>query len=247
MTDGRGGIKPDCSVRFQSMTSENIPDIDACVFDAYGTLLDFNAAVAQQRDLIGERADTLSALWRQKQLEYTWLRSLMDRHADFWAVTADALDFAMASLGLADHDLRDDLLGLYRTLPPYPEVVDTLKKIRKAGIRTAILSNGEPTMLDDAVRAADLSPLIDAVYSVEHVGIFKPHPSVYRIAVDKLELKRERIAFLSANGWDIAGAASFGFTAIWINRVGATEERLPFGAAHILASLDGLPALIGIG
>jgi len=247
MTDGRGGIKPDCSVRFQSMTSENIPDIDACVFDAYGTLLDFNAAVAQQRDLIGERADTLSALWRQKQFEYTWLRSLMDRHADFWAVTADALDFAMASLGLAGRDLRDDLLGHYRTLTPYPEVVDTLKMIRKAGIRTAISSNGEPTMPDDAVRAADLSPLIDAVYSVEQVGIFKPHPLVYRIAVDKLKLKPERIAFLSANGWNIAGAASFGFTTILINRVGATEERLPFGAAHILASLDGLPALIGIG
>jgi len=247
MTDGRGGIKPGCSVRFQSMTSENIPDIDACVFDAYGTLLDFNAAVAQRRDQIGEHADTLSALWRQKQFEYTWLRSLMDRHADFWAVTADALDFAMASLGLAGRDLRDDLLGHYRTLTPYPEVVDTLKMIRKAGIRTAISSNGEPTMPDDAVRAADLSPLIDAVYSVEQVGIFKPHPLVYRIAVDKLKLKPERIAFLSANGWNIAGAASFGFTTILINRVGATEERLPFGAAHILASLDGLPALIGIG
>jgi len=247
MTDGRGGIKPGSSVRFQTMTGEKIPDIDACVFDAYGTLLDFNAAVAQRRDQIGGHADTLSALWRQKQLEYTWLRSLMDWHADFWAVTADALDFAMASLGLADRDLRDDLLGLYRTLTPYPEVVDTLKTIRKAGIRTAILSNGEPTMLDDAVRAADLAPLIDAVYSVEQVGIFKPHPSVYRIAVDKLKLKPERIAFQSANGWDIAGAASFGFTTIWINCAGATEERLPFGAAHILASLDGLPALLGIG
>jgi len=247
MTDGRGGIKPGCSVRFQSMASGYIPDIDACVFDAYGTLLNFNAAVAQRRDQIGEHADTLSALWRQKQREYTWLRSLMDRHADFWVVTADALDFAMASLGLADRDLRDDLLGLYRTLTPYPEVVDTLKKIRKAGIRTAILSNGEPTMLDDAVRATDLFPLVDAVYSVEQVGIFKPHPSVYRIAVDKLKLKPERIAFLSANGWDIAGAASFGFTTIWINRVGTTEERLPFGAAHIFASLDGLPAPLGIG
>ena len=215
---------------FQTMTIEQIPDIGACVFDAYGTLLDFNAAVAQRRDRIGEDADRLSALWRQKQLEYSWLRSLMDRHADFWAVTADALDFAMASLGLADRDLRDDLLGLYRTLAPYPEVVDTLKTIRNAGIRTAILSNGEPTMLDDAVRAAGLAPLIDAIYSVEQIGIFKPHPSVYRIAVDDLKRKPEQIAFQSANGWDIAGAASFGFTTVWINRTGATEERLPVRA-----------------
>ena len=229
------------------MGSEQLTDIGACVFDAYGTLLDFNAAVEQRRDQIGKDADKLSALWRQKQLEYTWLRSLMNRHADFWAVTTDALDFAMESLGLADPHLRDDLLGLYRTLAPYPEVVDTLKAIRKSGIRTAILSNGEPTMLDDAVRAAGLAPLIDAIYSVESVGIFKPHPSVYQIATDDLNLKPAQIAFQSANGWDIAGASSFGYTTVWINRANATEECLPFGPSHTLSSLDGLPALLGVG
>ena len=229
------------------MTGDRLTDIGACVFDAYGTLLDFNAAVAQRRDQIGEQADQLSALWRQKQLEYTWLRSLMDRHADFWVVTTDALDFAMSSLGLTDRQLRNDLLDLYRTLAPYPEVVDTLKAIRQSGIRTAILSNGEPSMLGDAVRAADLAPLIDAIYSVEAVGIFKPHPSVYRIAVDDLGLKPEQIAFQSANGWDIAGASSFGFTTIWINRANVTEECLPFGPAHTLVSRTGLPALLGIG
>ncbi|MDA1325382.1 MAG: haloacid dehalogenase type II [Proteobacteria bacterium] len=174
------------------MTNTPLTDIGACVFDAYGTLLDFNAAVAQRRDRIGKDADKLSALWRQKQLEYTWLRSLMGRHADFWLVTTDALDFAMAALGLADRRLRDDLLGLYRTLAPYPEVAETLKAIRDSGMRTAILSNGEPTMLEDAVQAAGLAPLLDAVYSVEAVGIFKPHPSVYQIAVDDLNLKRKR-------------------------------------------------------
>jgi 2-haloacid dehalogenase len=227
---------------------EPLTDIGACVFDAYGTLLDFNAAVAQRRDRIGQHADRLSALWRQKQLEYTWLRSLMGRHADFWTVTADALDFAMVSVGLADDGLRDDLLGLYRTLAPYPEVVDTLTTLGRSGVRSAILSNGEPTMLDDAVRAAGLAPLIDGIYSVETVGIFKPHPSVYRIAADELGLglAPERIAFLSANGWDIAGAASFGFTSVWVNRAGATEERLPYGPARTLASLEGLPALLGI-
>lgn len=227
--------------------SDRVTDIAACVFDAYGTLLDFNAAVAQKRDQIGEDADKLSALWRQKQLEYTWLRSLMDRHADFWLVTTDALDFAMASLGLSDRHLREDLLGLYRTLAPYPEVLETLTSIKQAGIRTAILSNGEPTMLDDAVQAANLMPLIDAIYSVEPVGIFKPHPSVYQIAADDLNLEPEQIAFQSANGWDIAGASSFGFTTVWINRANATEERLPFGPAHTLSSLDGLPAILGIG
>lgn len=228
------------------MTSDQFTDIGACVFDAYGTLLDFNAAVAQKRDQIGQDSDALSALWRQKQLEYTWLRSLMGRHTDFWVVTSDALDFAMASLGLSDSGLRDDLLALYRTLSPYSEVLDTLKKIKAAGVRTAILSNGEPGMLDDAVQASGLSPLLDAVYSVEPLGIFKPHPSVYQIAVDGLDVSPDRIAFQSANGWDIAGAASFGFKTVWINRAGATEERLPFGPSRTLTALDGLPALLGI-
>lgn len=228
------------------MASDGLTDIGACVFDAYGTLLDFNAAVAQRRDDIGGDADRLSALWRQKQLEYTWLRSLMGRHADFWQVTADALDYAMAAVGLSDSRLRDDLLGLYRTLAPYPEVVDTLTTIKRSSIRTAILSNGEPTMLEDAVRAAGLAPLIDRIYSVEAVGIFKPDPSVYRLAADDLDLAPAAIAFQSANGWDIAGAASFGYTTVWINRAGATEERLPFRPAHTLSSLEGLPALLGI-
>ena len=229
------------------MTNEHVTDTGACVFDAYGTLLDFNAAVEQRRDQIGEDADKLSALWRQKQLEYTWLRSLMDRHADFWVVTSDALDFAMAALGLTDPALRDDLLGLYRTLAPYPEVVNVLKTLRAAGIPTAILSNGEPSMLKNAVEAADLSPLLDVIYSVEPVGIFKPHPSVYQMAMDDLDLKPEQIAFQSANSWDIAGASSFGFTTVWINRAGAPQECLPYGPTHTLSSLSGLPPLLGVG
>lgn len=228
------------------MAGEQFSDIGACVFDAYGTLLDFNAAVAQRRDQIGEKAETLSAVWRQKQLEYTWLRSLMGRHADFWVVTGDALDYAMGSHGLSDPDLRNDLLALYRTLSPYPEVEETLTKLRNAGMRTAILSNGEPGMLNDAVKAAGLAPLIDAIYSVEPLGIFKPHPSVYQLAVDGLNMKADHIAFQSANGWDISGAASFGFRTVWINRAGAPQERLPSGPAATLTALDGLPALLGL-
>jgi 2-haloacid dehalogenase len=152
----------------------------------------------------------------------------------------------MASLGLTDQRLRDDLMGLYRTLAPYPEVRDTLKTLKNAGLKTAILSNGEPAMLEDAVQAANLGSLIDAIYSVETVGIFKPHPSVYQMAVDDLNLNPEQISFQSANGWDIAGASAFGFTTVWVNRAGATEERLPFGPAHSISSLNGLLALPGI-
>ena len=228
------------------MTDTEPTSIGACVFDAYGTLLDFNAAVNQRRDRIGTQADALSELWRRKQLEYTWLRSLMGRHADFWQVTADALDFSLASVGLDDTALRDDLLGLYRTLAPYPEVMATLQRIREAGLRTAILSNGEPSMLTDAVNAAGLSSLLDDIFSVETVGIFKPHPSVYQMVVDAFGLEPRQVLFQSANGWDIAGAASFGFTTVWINRGDAQEEHLPGRPAHVLPSLDGLPALIGL-
>ena len=227
--------------------SDTLPsNIGACVFDAYGTLLDFNAAVNQRRDRIGPRADDLSDLWRRKQLEYTWLRSLMGRHADFWQVTTDALDFSMAAVGVTDASLRDDLLGLYRTLAPYPEVEATLQRLKGAGLRTAILSNGEPAMLTDAVDAAGLSPMLDEVFSVESVGIFKPHPSVYQMVVDAFGIDPDQVLFQSANAWDIAGAASFGFTTVWINRGGAQEECLPDMPAHTLPSLDGLPALVGL-
>ncbi|MEE8333270.1 MAG: haloacid dehalogenase type II [Alphaproteobacteria bacterium] len=222
-------------------------DIAACVFDVYGTLLDFNAAVAQLRERIGPKADALSALWRQKQLEYTWLRGLMDRHTDFWQVTGDALDHALEAMEIGDTSLRDELLALYRQLSPYPEVIDTLSAIRAAGMPTAVLSNGEPSMLTDGLEAAGIAPLVDNVWSVETVGVFKPHPSVYRLATDGLSLPAGRIAFMSANGWDIAGAAAFGFNAIWINRAGATPERLPAGPAAILPSLAGLPQLLNIG
>jgi 2-haloacid dehalogenase len=229
------------------MAEPELGNIGACVFDAYGTLLDFNAAVDQRRDRIGPQADALSDLWRRKQLEYTWLRSLMGRHNDFWQVTTDALDFSMASVGIEDKALRDDLLGLYRTLAPYPEVVQVLQRLKDAELRTAILSNGEPSMLADAVDAASLGPLLNEVFSVETVGVFKPHPSVYQVVIEAFGLEPQQVLFQSANGWDIAGAASFGFTTVWINRGNAQEECLPNRPAYTLSSLDGLPALIGLG
>lgn len=227
------------------MTTAILAPIDACVFDAYGTLFDVHSAAARCRDALGDRADRLSALWRQKQLEYTWLRSLMGRHADFAQVTAEALDYALAAVGSADPDLRRRLLDMYRRLDAFGEVPEVLGRLRRAGLPTAILSNGSPAMLDSAVGSARLGDLLDMVLSVESVGIYKPHPSVYRLAVDRLGVPAGRICFLSSNGWDAAGAAQFGFRVVWVNRYGQPPERLPAGPEALLEDLSGLPALLG--
>lgn len=227
------------------MTTAILAPIDACVFDAYGTLFDVHSAAARCRDALGDRADRLSALWRQKQLEYTWLRSLMGRHADFAQVTAEALDYALAAVGSADPDLRRRLLDMYRRLDAFGEVPEVLGRLRRAGLPTAILSNGSPAMLDSAVGSARLGDLLDTVLSVESVGIYKPHPSVYRLAVDRLGVPAGRICFLSSNGWDAAGAAQFGFRVVWVNRYGQPPERLPAGPEALLEDLSGLPALLG--
>jgi 2-haloacid dehalogenase len=160
--------------------------VQGCVFDAYGTLFDFAAAARNCRDVLGDDIDRLTALWRDKQLQYTWLRAAQGRHADFWQVTGDALDFALETLGLTEPGLRDRLMSLYLTLDPFPEVSGVLARLKATGIRTAILSNGSPAMLDAAVKAAKLETLLDAVLSVEEVGVYKPHPRVYQLAVDRL-------------------------------------------------------------
>jgi 2-haloacid dehalogenase len=227
------------------MTSARMSGIRACVFDAYGTLFDVHSAVARLRERVGEQADPLSQLWRTKQLEYSWLRALMGRHADFWQVTGDALDDALARTGV-DHAVREPLMQAYLALDAYPEVPDVLRRLRAGGLETAILSNGEPRMLEAAARSAKIAGLLDAVLSVEAVGIFKPHPKVYQLAVDRLALPPEAIAFQSSNAWDVHGAATFGLRAVWINRLGMPPERLPGAAEHELRNLSGLPALLGL-
>ncbi len=225
-----------------------LPTPGAVVFDAYGTLLDVNAAARDCAADLGERWQAFSDIWRAKQLEYSWLRALMGRHADFLDVTRDALDYAAAATGIdVDTALRTRLMDLYMTLPAFPEVPAVLSALRAAGLRLAILSNGSPGMLDAAVRAAGIAGALDAVLSVEDVGVFKPHPSVYQLACDRLEVPKERITFLSSNGWDVAGSAAFGFTAVWVNRQSKPVERLPAGPARILPDLTGLPALLGVG
>jgi 2-haloacid dehalogenase len=178
-----------------------VDGIRACVFDAYGTLFDFASAASQCEDELGDKVKPLTALWRDKQLQYTWLRTLQHRHADFWEVTGDALDFAMDTLGLASPALRARLMNLYLSLEAYPEVPDVLRQLKERGLVTAILSNGTPHMLSTAVNAAGLSPLLDAVLSVEEAGVYKPHPAVYQLAVDRLGIPAEAIAFQSSNAF----------------------------------------------
>lgn len=228
------------------MTDARIEGIKACVFDAYGTLLDFNSAVMHCADEIGPDAAKLSEMWRQKQLQYTWLRSLMRKHADFWQVTGEALDFSLAALGFANPDLHQQLMALYRELDSFPEVPGTLERLKHAGMRTAILSNGSPAMLDAAVRANKLEDLLDDVQSVEDVGVFKPDPRVYQLSVDRLGVAKESICFMSSNGWDAAGAASFGFRVIWINRYGQPVEHLPAKPDAEVDTLSPLPDILGL-
>jgi 2-haloacid dehalogenase len=227
------------------VTAARLAGIGACVFDAYGTLFDVHSAVARLRARVGAQADALSQLWRAKQLEYTWLRALMGRHADFWQVTGDALDYALARTGV-DRAVREPLMQAYLALDAYPEVPDVLRRLREAGLKTAILSNGEPRMLAAGARSAGIDGLLDAILTVEDVGIFKPHPKVYQLAVDRLAVRPDRIAFQSSNAWDVSGAASFGLRAVWINRLGMPPERLPGAAEHELRDLARLPALLGL-
>ena len=227
--------------------SENstISGIKACVFDAYGTLFDVHSAVGKHRERLGDVADQLSAVWRTKQLEYTWLRSLMGRHADFWQVTQDALDYAFDMHEVRDPGLRNDLIEAYLKLDCYPEVPGALSDLKDRGFEIAILSNGTPTMLEAAVKNSGLESMIPKIFSVEKAGVFKPDPRVYRIAVDELNVKPEEIVFQSSNAWDASGAAAFGFKVAWVNRFGQSPERLPGRPEVEITDLSQLPDLIG--
>jgi 2-haloacid dehalogenase len=223
--------------------SASLSGIRVCVFDAYGTLFDFASAAAECADALGDKTARLTTLWRDKQLTYAWLRSLQGKHADFWQVTGDALDFAMEALGLDDPPLRQRLMGLYWNLPPFPDAIETLRSLRAGGMTMAILSNGSPAMLAAAVEAAGLDPLLDAVLSVEAAGIYKPHPSVYRLVVDRFAVSESAIVFVSSNGWDAYAASAFGMRAVWCNRYDQPHERLPGKPEREIRSLAQLPSL----
>ncbi|WP_339857841.1 haloacid dehalogenase type II [Thalassospira alkalitolerans] len=218
----------------------------AFVFDAYGTLFDVGSAVDRFKGSIGDESDKLSSLWRQKQLEYTWLRSLMGDFTDFWSVTGDALDYAMAAIGKKDPALRAKLMETYLSLDTFPEVVETLKSLKAQGHKLAILSNGAKHMLISAAKSSGILTLFDQIICVDDLKTYKPHPDVYQLAVDQLELLPAEISFQSSNGWDIAGAGHFGFRTAWINRSHLPMERLSHTADVVLQGLDELLPLVAL-
>jgi 2-haloacid dehalogenase len=224
---------------------QKLEGIQAVVFDAYGTLFDVQSPVAKLSAEIGEQAASLGLLWRQKQLEYTWLRSLMGTHADFWAVTRDALDFALAELAIEESGLADELMTLYLKLDTFPEVSEALAALRQRGKRLAILSNGSPSMLDAVVRHAGLDKTFEHILSVEEVGIYKPSRRVYRLAMQKFHIQdAPSICFVSANTWDAQAAAQFGFQVVRIARSPKQNDKLPGKPARIIESLKDLSACV---
>jgi 2-haloacid dehalogenase len=216
----------------------------AVVFDAYGTLFDLSTIAGGARDALGDDTEAFALLWRRKQLEYTWLRALMGDYADFWQVTGESLGYALAAMGRDDPALRARLMQRHMNVPAYPDVVPALTELRARRLKTAILTNGSPHMITAAVNAADLRKLLDHILSVDAVRSYKPHPTVYALAPDALKCEPLEIAFVSANAWDVAGAAHFGFRAVWLNRGKALAERLPARPARQIASLAELIAAL---
>ncbi|GAB4274236.1 MAG: haloacid dehalogenase type II [Pararhodobacter sp.] len=223
--------------------------IRACVFDAYGTLFDVGAAARIAASEPGAegwapRWPELAANWRRKQLEYTWLRAVAGAHADFWQVTQDGLDWALEAAGLADPALRARLLALYWELPAFPEVPAMLTRLADRGQRLAILSNGSMGMLEGAVGSAGLEGMFEALFSVESVGVFKPHASVYDLVEQGMALAPDEVLFVSSNGWDACAGAGHGFVTAWVNRDAAPLDRLWGRPHHILRDLSALPDLV---
>jgi 2-haloacid dehalogenase len=214
----------------------------AYVFDAYGTLFDVHAAVRRHAGEIGPDGQLLSEIWRAKQLEYSWVRTLMGAYQDFWQLTEQALDFAFARVPSADRSMRQTLLDAYWRLDCYPEVPRVLKALKAGGARTAILSNGSPRMLEAAVASSALEGFIDEVFSVDALSRFKTDPAVYDMVTTSWRLYPAKVSFQSSNRWDVAGAASFGFRTVWINRAGQPDEYRDLPPSVILPSLDGLLA-----
>ncbi len=222
--------------------------ITTYIFDAYGTLFDVNSAARLAAGEPGRGAlakvwPKLAADWRAKQLEYTWLRAVAGRHCDFWQVTQDGLDWALEASKLDDIELRERLLALYWELAAYPEVPETLAALQMRGVKTAILSNGSPEMLQAAVQSAGLFELLDASLSVENVGVFKPHHSVYDLVEARFGCARDEVLFVSSNGWDACGAAGYGFRTAWVNRASVPMDRLYAKPHHVFPDLKKIPEL----
>jgi 2-haloacid dehalogenase len=218
--------------------------IKACIFDAYGTLFDVNAACRELSKEVGDNWEKLASLWRLRQVEYTWLRNSMDEYIDFWQITSDALDYAMETLGIENNELREELLNLYLKLEAYPEVNDLLKKLKQRGLKTGILSNGSMKMLNSAVDNANIREYLDEILSVEDCKIYKPSSKVYDLVKIKMQISKENVLFFSSNAWDMHAASNYGFKTIWVNRFNTKLERLPGKPIDIVNSLDKIDEII---
>ena len=214
-------------------------NIKAIIFDAYGTLFDVNSAAEKCKGKIGDKWEDFANYWRTTQLEYTWLRSLMNRHKDFWKITEDSLDKSMKFFKI-DNSMRNDLLDLYKVLSPFSEVKETLNKLKKKDFKLAILSNGTPSLLGDLVKNNNLENIFDDIFSIEEVGIFKPDSKVYELPVKKYNIKKDEILFLSANTWDVSGGGNYGYNSVWVNRNKNIFDNLdyqPLDEIHDLSEL----------
>ena len=214
-------------------------NVKAIIFDAYGTLFDVNSAAEKCKDKIGDKWEPFANFWRTTQLEYTWLRSLMGRHKDFWQITEDSLDKSMKAFNI-DSSMKNELLNLYKILSPYKEVSETLKALKEKKFKLAILSNGTPSLLNELVKSNNLNDLFDDIFSIEEVGVYKPDSKVYDIPVKKYKIKKDEIAFLSANTWDVSGGGNYGYQAIWVNRNNDTFDNLDFKPKLEIKNLSGL-------
>jgi 2-haloacid dehalogenase len=218
-------------------------NIKAIVFDAYGTLFDVNSAAEKCKGKIGDKWEGFANFWRTTQLEYTWLRSLMKRHKDFWQITEDSLDKSMKTFKI-DASMKSELLNLYKVLSPYPEVKEVLKKLKEKEYRLAILSNGTPALLNELVKSNNLENIFDNLFSVEEVGIYKPDSKVYDMPIKKYQIKAEEIAFLSANTWDVSGGGNYGYNAIWVNRNKNIFDNLDYKPKNEVSDLTQLVDIV---
>jgi len=218
-------------------------NIKAIIFDAYGTLFDVNSAAEKCKDKIGDKWEGFANFWRTTQLEYTWLRSLMKRHKDFWQVTEDSLDKSMKTFNI-DPSMKNELLNLYKVLSPFKEVPETLKILKEKNFKLAILSNGTPSLLNELVSSNNLEDLFNDLFSIEEVGIYKPHSKVYDLPIKKYKIEKNEIAFLSANTWDVSGGGNYGFHSIWVNRNKSTFDNLDYKPQNEIKDLSELTKLI---
>ena len=218
-------------------------NIKAIIFDAYGTLFDVNSAAEKCKDKLGDKWEGFANYWRTTQLEYTWLRSLMNRHKDFWQVTEDSLDKSMKFFKI-DSSMRNDLLDLYKILSPFSEVKETLKKLKKKDLKLAILSNGTPSLLENLVKNNNLENIFDDIFSIEEVGIFKPDSKVYDLPVNKYNIKKDEVLFLSANTWDVSGGGNYGYNSVWVNRNKNIFDNLDYQPLDEIHDLSGLLEII---